>query len=229
MFFAGARRHLIVYCGSVKGCLREPLVRVGVSLARNSALVASVKFRYICANMLKPILSGCANPLLGTCGFPIEGGTPSRRDFACAGNPLGSGNDPRREGVPPSIGTGDCAQLRWLKLVYGHVPIYSRARFTGTFDGASLTLNAAPLLVVDSGALINLGGLAAGLMLNQAACGARSPGRTSSNSIKVPQKSLGCRNTTGRLCAPSLGLPSPSTRAPSLPRWSMAPWMSSTS
>src|ERR1041384_6332423 len=35
-----------------------------------------------------------------------------------------------------------------------------------------------------------------------------------SSSTSVPQKSLGCRNSTGLSWAPILGVPSPSTRAP---------------
>ena len=34
-------------------------------------------------------------------------------------------------------------------------------------------------------------------------------------SINVPQKSFGCRNSTGLSCAPIAGSPLPSTRAPS--------------
>ena len=52
---------------------------------------------------------------------------------------------------------------------------------------------------------------------------------TSSSSISVPQKSLGCRNRTGFPCAPVRGVPSPSTRAPSPTSRSRAARMSSTS
>src|SRR3546814_4917994 len=47
-------------------------------------------------------------------------------------------------------------------------------------------------------------------------------------SMRVPQKSLGCRNSTGLSWAPILGSPSPSTRAPSPLRRSRAARMSST-
>ncbi len=60
---------------------------------------------------------------------------------------------------------------------------------------------------------------------NPAPTGCRAPGYslrrdydafgTCSSSTSVPQKSFGCRNRTGLLCAPSFGSPSPSTRMPS--------------
>lgn len=53
--------------------------------------------------------------------------------------------------------------------------------------------------------------------------------QTCSSSVKVPRKSLGCRNSTGLPCAPILGLPSPSTRAPCALSRSRAAMMSSTS
>src|SRR5688572_25566363 len=48
-------------------------------------------------------------------------------------------------------------------------------------------------------------------------------------STRVPQKSLGCRNSTGLPWAPILGSPSPSTRAPAALSRSRAARMSSTS
>ncbi len=53
--------------------------------------------------------------------------------------------------------------------------------------------------------------------------------QASSNSIKVPQKSRGCRKRTGLPCAPVLGSPSPSTVAPCTFSVSRAAMMSSTS
>ena len=50
-----------------------------------------------------------------------------------------------------------------------------------------------------------------------------------SSSIRVPAKSFGCRNSTGLSCAPSLGSPSPRTRAPLARSRSRAAMMSSTS
>src|SRR5262245_20338684 len=67
-------------------------------------------------------------------------------------------------------------------------------------------------------------------------CGGGGPGHqritplyACSISTSVPQKSFGCRNSTGLPCAPILGLPSPSTRAPSALSLSRAARMSSTS
>src|SRR4029079_12939075 len=51
----------------------------------------------------------------------------------------------------------------------------------------------------------------------------------SSSSTRVPQKSLGCRNSTGLPWAPILGSPSPSTRAPWAINLSRASLMSGTS
>jgi hypothetical protein len=48
-------------------------------------------------------------------------------------------------------------------------------------------------------------------------------------STSVPQKSFGCRNSTGLPCAPIFGLPSPSTRAPCDLSLSRAAKISSTS
>src|SRR5262245_7886945 len=48
-------------------------------------------------------------------------------------------------------------------------------------------------------------------------------------SISVPLKSFGCRNSTGLPCAPILGSPSPSTRAPEALSLALAARISSTS
>src|SRR6185437_3018387 len=48
-------------------------------------------------------------------------------------------------------------------------------------------------------------------------------------STRAPEKSFGCRNSTGLPWAPIFGTPSPSTRAPSLIRMSRAAMMSGTS
>src|SRR5690606_27881217 len=57
----------------------------------------------------------------------------------------------------------------------------------------------------------------------------RGKRQTSSSSISVPSKSLGCRNSTGLPWAPVLGVPSPSTRAPPAVSVAAAAMMSGTS
>lgn len=52
---------------------------------------------------------------------------------------------------------------------------------------------------------------------------------TCSSSTSVPQKSFGCKNSTGLPCAPIFGWPSPSTRAPDFTNLSRAAMMSVTS